>query len=1171
MSSFSHVLVTCPNEACAGVYLTQLREASRLSGALSFLKSVPVHCVPDPQGARIGSGGGTLNAIDHLLQIIGREQLAGARVLIVHSGGDSQRSPMHTVCGKAFATINCHVGENKGESAPYATSIALLIRELNATFSNLPEGSITVASSDVMLSFRTEASSPAATPTIPSDGCSVVVVPEDINVARNHGVLVEDSAVSSTGGSTSVAREYLQKPSLSAMVAKGACINGDDRRVLIDTGVVLFTGRCAAALVSLLEDPFVSGCTARAIESGRRPALRLELYSDLLQALAPAGRVRDVDTFFASLGEGLRANDNSDKARALQSIHRALSAFNVYSISFREGLFGHLGTSEELLAFVNTCNRGGGDIGSSEDDKFKRFAAKYCLQGRVSARLDNRSAHCVAVNSFVSCNVAAGEIVLGMGSFVEHSVLACRGVRLDVGSGCVLSHLSSPFAASVAVIGSALMLQQVRIVGSGYTLILLGVRDNIKAAYTDTDATVCGASWHSFFTLGGVGPDEVWEPTLPQQARTLWTARLFAVKAFSLDQSSDDAIDLTSLWFQHCIGDDHSLATTDEFKEAVATWRSSRRVSLSDIISCGDAAAMNLWRGYIKSIMDDGNIALLDDSDRCIECFRLVTNAVSPQLLPVSAALALWLLRLCSGRVGVTEQQQLRLVRQLSDSDSTSALSAFEIIWSRSRGSSAVLALLLRLADDSAVMHASQAALAAASSARLPNGSLAIPAEMHPRMLLLTAHVLRDSGLHIDSEAFASISLDLDARGMDSAQARSVCDRAGSIAMTAVRECICVSGSSASSSGDNLQLTIEALAQRLICAHTKCSLDTIMRLREPSPRLGAIDGYGRVAVARAPVRIDLCGGWSDTPPITYETTGAVLNCAVLIDNKYPISCLSRVTRDAVIVLHSLRVGMTDSGLCGEAETCTMFSSFADATNPAGPWSLLKACLLALDIVPQQQLGCSDPATFSAHLQSAYGGGLEIACLSDLPAGSGMGGSSILAAAVLQSLSELLQLQLTASDLVYLVSQVEQIMTTGGGWQDQVGAIYGGFKVGSSAGPLWNMHTDLRRLVSQLDLLMDAALPGDSSSSSSSSSSGWGGLPLRVDVLPCAVAGSFAKRFGERTFLVRLHISTLPLECSTYRLNTLYDADIYRYATSSARHPYPSPAYQRADAERGPAA
>ena len=36
-----------------------------------------------------------------------------------------------------------------------------------------------------------------------------------------------------------------------------------------------------------------------------------------------------------------------------------------------------------------------------------------------------------------------------------------------------------------------------------------------------------------------------------------------------------------------------------------------------------------------------------------------------------------------------------------------------------------------------------------------------------------------------------------------------------------------------------------------------------------------------VVVASAPVRVDLGGGWSDTPPISYETEGAVSFCLSL--------------------------------------------------------------------------------------------------------------------------------------------------------------------------------------------------------------------------------------------------------------------------------------------------
>jgi fucokinase len=78
--------------------------------------------------------------------------------------------------------------------------------------------------------------------------------------------------------------------------------------------------------------------------------------------------------------------------------------------------------------------------------------------------------------------------------------------------------------------------------------------------------------------------------------------------------------------------------------------------------------------------------------------------------------------------------------------------------------------------------------------------------------------------------------------------------------------------------------------------------------------------------------------------------------------------------------------------------------------------------------------------------------LEIACFSDLPAGSGMGGSSIVAATILYSVSSLLfdnKQTMSESLLMDFVSYVEQLLTTGGGYQDQVGGCFGGFKLCSS--------------------------------------------------------------------------------------------------------------------------
>jgi galactokinase/mevalonate kinase-like predicted kinase len=75
-----------------------------------------------------------------------------------------------------------------------------------------------------------------------------------------------------------------------------------------------------------------------------------------------------------------------------------------------------------------------------------------------------------------------------------------------------------------------------------------------------------------------------------------------------------------------------------------------------------------------------------------------------------------------------------------------------------------------------------------------------------------------------------------------------------------------------------------------------------------------------------------------------------------------------------------------------------------------------------------------------------GGGLEISILSAVPKGSGLGTSSILAATVLGTLSEVCALGWDKAEIGRRTLALEQLLTTGGGWQDQFGGILEGIKL-----------------------------------------------------------------------------------------------------------------------------
>ena len=191
---------------------------------------------------------------------------------------------------------------------------------------------------------------------------------------------------------------------------------------------------------------------------------------------------------------------------------------------------------------------------------------------------------------------------------------------------------------------------------------------------------------------------------------------------------------------------------------------------------------------------------------------------------------------------------------------------------------------------------------------------------------------------------------------------------------------------------------------------------------------------GVAVVATCPARLDLSGGWTDTPPVCYEMGGKVVDLAIKVDDKKPIGC--KVIRKPELCISI----MLDNG--NKVEVVSI-KDLEDYCNPSSPGALIKCCLLASKIVS------IDGPKLEDQLSQICGGGLDIYLWSDLPQGSGLGTSSILAGCCLASCWSAVSLSYTRSDLVHAVLVVEQLLTTGGGWQDQVGGLHPGLNLGTS--------------------------------------------------------------------------------------------------------------------------
>lgn len=196
--------------------------------------------------------------------------------------------------------------------------------------------------------------------------------------------------------------------------------------------------------------------------------------------------------------------------------------------------------------------------------------------------------------------------------------------------------------------------------------------------------------------------------------------------------------------------------------------------------------------------------------------------------------------------------------------------------------------------------------------------------------------------------------------------------------------------------------------------------------------------HGRSVQVKAAARIDFGGGWTDTPPYSIEQGGTVLNAAITLRGAHPIVAEASWLGEPRLILES-----PDIEARLEPATVGELLSYA---NPADLFALQKAALVLKGLVPPNL----DPSMSVRELCRQLGGGLRLITRTSIPRGSGLGTSSIMAGAVLQGLSQLIGLEATPAQLFEEVLCLEQMLTTGGGWQDQVGGLWGGIKLITTA-------------------------------------------------------------------------------------------------------------------------
>ena len=191
---------------------------------------------------------------------------------------------------------------------------------------------------------------------------------------------------------------------------------------------------------------------------------------------------------------------------------------------------------------------------------------------------------------------------------------------------------------------------------------------------------------------------------------------------------------------------------------------------------------------------------------------------------------------------------------------------------------------------------------------------------------------------------------------------------------------------------------------------------------------------------RAPARLDLGGGWSDTPPYSLENGGCVINAAVDLNGQSPIQVFARVIPEPEIRINSIDHG--------SRLTIRAMDELLDYRSATSRFGLAKAALALSGFSPYAAPWPAGVRSLAAMLK-LFGGGIELNTLAAIPSGSGLGTSSIMGAVLAAVINRMVGDRLSERELFHAVLKLEQELTTGGGWQDQIGGVLPGVKVISS--------------------------------------------------------------------------------------------------------------------------
>jgi galactokinase/mevalonate kinase-like predicted kinase len=773
-------------------------------------------------------------------------------------------------------------------------------------------------------------------------------------------------------------------------------------------------------------------------EYAAQNAMSVDLYTHFLQALSLSQETVDVQmerrsTFIQQYSRDLPFD-------TITAIWDAFSSCTLQVLVLPHGRFWHLGTTLELHDFlVDACSTRIPDATwTNRQRQCQDFGSRLGLNRRLRAytilggNYDGSS--CVDPSAVIYDSVVAvrqqnstnSRSSVGARTVIEHCDVDIIDGTVCIGKNCLVSGLRIPshlkYSGNV-VIPDNMVVQMVQLNESkrlegelSFVVIVLGINDEVKKS-----STIYGRPIDKFLRWSGLSFSDLWDG--PDSSRTVWTAKVHPIVTLSLNESFASVFS----WLRQFDAESTSRGEGILQEEtSLAKWKNCRRLSLSQIRDLSDAPYEFKFREELiiqrfpqirTSFNEELVKMLLSRYHRTPIDFQfLVDGYVSNATVGQESS------SISVGDLIEVFHALDDVIRECMNRDGRQDIGA--------RASMLQCGLLDCLA-----------------TALLP---------LNPNAPECSENITSQL-----STIMSSLRETLERR---KALTNKASDEFNALASVRDELIAAVLMSGIATVGE----VMEELASVLTGMHVLAARGMHMSLQTQPPI------YDRWIVATAPARIDLSGGWSDTPPICYEFGSLVVGVAVLIDDRKPLLCRCRILPGGTgILLRSESRNSVNGDQIAMLQTeIGNFDGLKDYHDPTSDCALLKCVLVHLGLLRTSSID-NENGDFQANLNGfcrSEGNSvrLEIIATTILPQGSGLGTSSILAGCILAAVGKCIgagNLSSTeyASEIVDSVLNVEQYLTTGGGFQDQVNGLVGGIKAVSSLPKVYPMKISIENL------------------------------------------------------------------------------------------------------------